>query len=284
MGFQPVLLVLTMGQVETLLHLFLKETKMKRLAFILALSLLAIPPVAAQEKPKAEAKPAADAKPAAALPTVDEVLDKYVKAVGGKEAIMKHTSRSLKGTFDIEAMSMSGPLEMLSKAPNKNTMTISLPGVGNIVQVFDGEKAWSSNPMEGLRELSGPELAAMKRRSDFYTELNLKSQYKSLSVKSKETVGSAEAYVLEGVTGEGAPDKLYFDVASGLLIRQDSENDSPQGKVATETYMEDYKVVDGVKLAHTMRMVNPMFSATMKISEVKNGVAIEDAKFGKPAQ
>lgn len=262
---------------------------MRRFALILALSLLAILPVAAQEKPKADAKPAdakpaANAKPAAALPTVDEVLDKYVKAVGGKDAIMKHTSRSMKGTFDIEAMSVSGPIEILSKAPNKNTSTVAFPGMGNFVQVFDGEKAWSSNPMEGLRELSGNELSAMKRRSDFYSELNLKNQYKSLVVKGTEKVGSAEAYVIEAATGEGTPDKLYFDVASGLLLRQDAENDSPQGKLATETYMEDYKVVDGVKLPHLMRIVNPMFTATMKISEVKNGVAIEDAKFGKPAQ
>ena len=260
---------------------------MKRIALILAFSIFASLPVLAQEKPKTEAKPAdarpADAKPATALPTVDEVLDKYVKAVGGKEAVMKHTTRSMKGTFDIEAMSMSGPLEVLSKAPNKSTTTIAFPGMGNFVQVFDGEKAWSANPMEGLRELSGGELAAMKRRSEFHSEINLKKQYPKMEVKGKEKVGASEAYVIEAATGDGAPDKLYFDVASGLLVRQDSETESPQGKVASESYFDDYKVVDGVKFFHTMRMISPMFSATMKITEIKNGVAIEDTKFAKPS-
>ncbi len=256
---------------------------MKRITIILVFSIFASLPVLAQEKPKADPKPAADAKPAVAVPTVDEILDKYVKAVGGQEAILKHTSRSMKGTFDIEAMSLSGPLELLSKAPNKSTMTIAFPGMGNFVQVYDGEKGWSANPMEGLRELSGGELSAMKRRSDFHSELNLKKQYSKMEVKGKEKVGASEAYVIEAATGEGTPDKLYFDVATGLLVRQDSETESPQGKVATEVFLEDYKVVDGVKLSHTMRMVNPMFSATMKITEIKNGVAIEDTKFAKPS-
>jgi zinc protease len=259
---------------------------MKQFALILAVTLLTLLPVAAQEKPKTDAKPAetkpADAKPAAALPSVDDILDQYVKAVGGRDAVLKHTSRSMKGTFDLEAMNMSGPIESYAKAPNKFTMSIAFSGMGNFVQVFDGAKAWSSNPMEGLRELAGGELDDMKRRSDFHTEVNLKKQYSKMSVTGKEKVGGADAYVIEAVKGEGKPDKLYFDVASGLLVRQDSENESPQGKVLTESYMSDYKDVDGVKLAHTMRMVNPMFSATMKITEVKHGVAIEDTKFAKP--
>ena len=69
---------------------------MKRITLILAFAMLAAFTSAAQEKPKTEATKAdaakADAKPSA-LPTVDDVLDKYVKAIGGKEAIEKVKSR-----------------------------------------------------------------------------------------------------------------------------------------------------------------------------------------------
>src|SRR5262245_40449916 len=101
---------------------------MKRIAILLSFAIFACLPGIAQEKPKTDAKPAdakpadaksADAKPAAGLPTADAIIDKYISAVGGKEAVMKHTSRTMKGSFEIEAMGMTGTVQIFSKAPNK---------------------------------------------------------------------------------------------------------------------------------------------------------------------
>ncbi|MGE0127215.1 MAG: hypothetical protein AB7U82_03830 [Blastocatellales bacterium] len=259
---------------------------MKRIALIMAFLMLAAIAVAAQDKPKTDAPKADAAKTdtkAAALPTVDDVLDKFVKAIGGKEAVEKATSRSMKGSFDIEAMNMTGTFEMIAKAPNKSAVKIDLPGFGVVNNVYDGTKAWSADPMQGLRELSGAELAAMKRRSDFYAEINYKKHYSKMEVKGKEKVGSYETYVIEATPVEGGPEKLYFDANTGLLVRHDMEVESPQGKMATESYMDDYKVVDGVKVAHLMKQVNPMIAWSMKITEIKTNVPVDDAKFNKPA-
>lgn len=254
---------------------------MKKFVLMLVFALMASLTVAAQEK-KADA-PKADAKPAAALPSADEILDKYVKASGGKEAIQKLTSRASKGTFEIEAMGISGGFQSYAKAPNKNAVTIEIPGFGTVQQVFDGTKAWDSNPQTGLRELAGEELAAQKRDGDFYQTINMKTHYPKMTVKGKEKVGTAEAYLVEATPAEGGPEKLYFDVTTGLLIRTDVERDSPNGKMAVEAYMSDYKVVDGVNIPHTLKQVTPMFSMTIKMTEIKHNVPVEDAKFNKPA-
>jgi len=267
---------------------------MKRITLTLAFAMLAgftsaaqeKPKTDAQEKPKAEAPKAdaakADAKPSA-LPTVDDVLDKYVKAIGGKEAIEKVKSRSMKGSFDIEAMGVSAPVEIFAKAPNKNALKIDIPNMGVVNRIFDGATGWESNPMSGLRELSGVELAQMKRSSDFYANINLKKQYAKMEVKGKEKVGSYETYVIEAAPAEGSPEKLYFDVNTGLQVRHDVEADGPQGKMTAEIYMDDYKDVDGVKIPHTMKQVNQMMTWVMKITEIKNNVEIDDAKFNKPS-
>jgi len=261
---------------------------MKRITLILAFAMLAAFTSAAQEKPKADAPgkadaPKTDAK-AAALPTLDEILDKHVKAVGGKEAIEKITSRSMKGSFDLEAFGVAGaPVEMLAKAPNKSAMKIDVTGFGVVNRVFDGSTGWDSNPMTGLRELSGAELAQMKRSADFYQELNYKKHFTKMEVKGKEKVGSYETYVIEATPAEGSPEKFYFDVNTGLLVRQDGEAESPQGKMPLEIYMEDYKVVDGVKIPHTVKQVNPAMTIVIKITEIKNNVEIDDAKFNKPS-
>jgi hypothetical protein len=270
-----------------------RENLMKRISLILAFAMLAALTIAAQEKPKTEATgktempkaeaPKADAK-AAALPTAEAIYDNYVKAVGGKDALEKITSRLMKGSFDLEAFGVTGaPVEMLAKAPNKSATKIDIAGFGVVNRVYDGATGWASDPMAGLRELSGLELAQMKRGSDFYQELNYKKHYTKMEVKGKEKVGSSEAYVVEATPSEGSPEKLYFDVNTNLLVRHDAEVESPQGKLLMETYMEDYKVVDGVKIPHTVKQVNPAMTIVIKITEVKNNVDIDDAKFNKPS-
>jgi zinc protease len=266
---------------------------MKRIALILAFAMSAALTSAAQDKPKPDAPgktempkaeaPKTDAK-AAALPTVDEIITNNVKAVGGKEAIEKITSRTIKGSFDIEAFGVAGaPVEIFSKAPNKTSTKIDIPGFGVVNRVFDGAKGWSSDPMSGLREMSGAELAQMKRGSDFYQELNLKEHYAKMEVKGKEKVGSSETYVIEATPAEGSPEKFYFDVNTGLLVRHDAEAETPQGKMMMETYLGDYKVVDGVQIPHTTKQVSPAVSFVIKITEVKNNVEIDNAKFNKPS-
>src|SRR5215475_10884867 len=258
-----------------------REKFMKRIALTLAFAMIMTLTSVAQEKPKADA-PKTDAK-AEATPSVDDILNKYVKAIGGKEAIEKIKSRSMKGSFEIEAMGLTGAVELISKAPDKSAMKIDLPNVGVISRIYDGAKGWDSNPMTGLRELSGVELAQIKRSSDFYQEINFKKHYAKMEVKGKEKVGSYETYVIEATPAEGSVEKLFFDVGAGLLVRQDGESEGPDGKIPFETYIDDYKVVDGVKVAHTLKQVNPMMTWAIKIAEIKSNVEIEEAKFNKPS-
>ena len=254
---------------------------------MLAISALA---QSSQQKPptgQPAAKPTdpkpADAKPADAMPTIDQILDKFVQALGGKAAIEKLTSRVSKGNFEIPAMGAGGPIEMYAKAPNKNLVIINIPGFGTIQQGFNGTVAWAQEPTSGLRELSGAELASAKRDAEFYADIKFKEMYSKMTVKGKEKVGEKEAYVVEAIPTEGAPQKIYFDTQSGLVLRQDREVESPQGKMPVEVYLEDYKEVDGIKLPFTVKQVTPSISFTIKIQEIKHNVPVDDAKFNKPS-
>ncbi len=254
---------------------------MKRIAMLLFVMLVPLALCLAQEEPKKPEAPAQTAKESVSLPTVDQILDKFIESSGGKAALEKITSRYVKGTFDIPSMGASGTVEIYAKAPNKSYTVIDVPGFGTIQQGYDGTVAWEDNPMTGPRDLTGVELAARKRDVDFYRELHLKELYPKMEVKGKEKVGERDAYVVEGTPAEGKSEKMFFDVENGLLIRADAERESPQGAALVETYLEDYRDVDGVKTPFTMRQVNPMFSMTIKFSEVKSNVDIDDSKFSK---
>jgi hypothetical protein len=217
----------------------------------------------------------------AGTPTIDQVLDKAITALGGRAALEKITSRTGKGTIEIPDAGMSGSIQVYEKAPNQSAVVIDLGGM-QIRQAFDGVVAWEEDPQQGLREKSGVELAETKREATFNPELKMKQLYPKLTVRGREKVGTSDAWVVDAVPAEGAPVVFYFDVESGLPVRMDSTRDSPQGQIAVQAFLDDYRVVDGIKVAHVLRQVTPMFTMTMRLTEVKHNVTLDDKMFKKP--
>lgn len=248
---------------------------------VLNLVIIAVLALAGSAIARAQQKP--DEKPADKMPTIDEILDKHVKAIGGKAAIEKINTRIAKGTFDIPTMGMSGSAEMFAKAPNKSGFVVDLPGFGTVKQVYNGGSGWAQDPMSGLRDLSPGELAGAKVDEDFYRDIRLKELYPKMQLKGKVKVSDRDAYLIEATSESGSTDKLYFDVETGLLVRTDGERETPQGKMLGETYLEDYKEVDGIKIPFTLRINNPVISFTIKLTQVQHNVAVDEARFAKPA-
>ncbi len=247
---------------------------MKRIMTVILLSLAVAGAAFAQE-----AKP----KPADAMPTADQIIDKYVQALGGKAAIEKVNSRVTKGSLEIPAVGVSGTVETYEKGPNKAITIATIPGVGVIQEAYDGSVAWSDNPMTGLRDKSGVELANAKLEAELHKAVKLKQLYPTITLKGKEKVGEKDVYVIEATPKEGSVEKWYFDAQTGLMIRTDTTQESPEGKVPTEIYIDEYKDVDGVKVPVTLRISTPMYVINVKTQEVKHNVPVEDTKFTKPA-
>src|SRR5262249_61394923 len=110
----------------------------------------------------------------------------------------------------------------------------------------------------------------------------MKEMYTRLAVKGKEKVGTSDTYVIEATPQEGGTEKLYFDAQSGLLVRTDAVARSPQGEIPAEVYIEDYKEVSGVKIAVSVRQVTPVLTSTIKFTDVKPNVDVEQSRFSKP--
>lgn len=214
-------------------------------------------------------------------PTIDQILDKAVTALGGRAAMEKITSRTGKGTIEIPDAGMSGSIQVYEKAPNMNAVMIDLGGM-QIRQAFDGAVAWEENPQEGMKVKTGVELAEAKREATFNPELKMKDLYAKLTVRGREKVGASDAWVVDAVPAEGSPVVFYFDVESGLPVRMDATRESAQGQIQVQSYLEDYRAIDGVKVAHVMRQVTSMFTMTMRLSEVKHNVTLDDKMFKKP--
>jgi len=206
-----------------------------------------------------------------ATPTVDQILDKYIEAIGGKAAFDKLTSRVMIGSFENPRLTV--PLEIYAKPPD---LRVEILGFGEASQGFNGDVGWSMNVTEnGLRELTGPALARFRRQSIFNREVKIREQFDRLATAGKVRIGDRETYVVEGVAAGAGTTKLFFDVRTGLLVRQSIG--------ANEIDFEDYREVDGVQLPFTIRRKIQdagTFSSTFR--EIKHNVPIDGAKFSVP--
>ncbi|HKP84836.1 MAG TPA: protein kinase [Blastocatellia bacterium] len=215
-------------------------------------------------------------------PRIDETLDHYVAALGGREAIQSVSSRVVKGTLEMADQGVVGTVELYAKAPNKFAVIMNIPSVGTIRNGYNGTVGWAQESNLGLRRLEGAELSALKRDSEFYKELKLKELFSTLSFDGKESVDGREAYVITGIPPEGGSEKWYFDAKSGLLLRTDQNRESAQGVNASESYFDQYKTVDGINMPYRLRLTNGLLNSVIKIKEINHNVAINDAIFNMP--
>lgn len=235
----------------------------------------------ADTKP-ADAKPA-DTKPAADLPSAQSILDKYVTAIGGKDAIEKVKFRVVKGKITIAAANLSGTLEAYSKAPNIMKTAVDIPGIGKIERGTDGKVGWETNPLMGPRLLEGQELEMMLREADVLAELNYAKNF-DLEVTGKEKVGDADAYVVKMTSKKDkSVSKQYFDVTSGYMVKRSEKIASQMGEMEAVSLLEDYKDFGGVKTPAKTTMKLPQMDQVMTIESVEFPADLGDDKFTLPA-
>jgi Photosynthetic reaction centre cytochrome C subunit len=223
------------------------------------------------------------------LPTVDQILAKYVQALGGEAALRKVTSMVATGSRQNYAPAAAAvpppfPIEQYTKAPNLS-VTIARPANGANSSGFDGTSAWTQNAQGRVTQLAGVAARRATRDADFYPALNMKQMYGRLTVSGIEKIGDRETYVVVAVPqGENA-EWFYFDTQSGLLLRHQVISPSALGNVPYATDYENYRDAgNGVKVPYTIHIVGPTRPdcAAITIEKLQLNVAIDSTKFAKP--
>jgi hypothetical protein len=219
----------------------------------------------------------------ASAPSVDQILEHYIQASGGKDALEKVSSRTMKGTLENSDDGTTSPAEVFAKAPDKYLEVVNLADGGESLQGWNGQAGWGKDPDSGLHDMEKSDQVAAKRDYDFYRETRLKELFPKMALSGKMKVDDRDAYIVQATAADGASEKLYFDAESGLLVRRDFERVTiDDGIVLYEVDYDDYKDVDGLKLPSTVRRKTPDYTLTYRFTEIRQNVPIEDTKFNKP--
>jgi len=236
------------------------------------------PAQAPGQQPQAQASPSATP----AQPTADDILNKYINAIGGTAAIDKIKTRVMKGTM-VTANGQTISYELHQTAPNK-AYELFTAQRGSMERAVNGETGWEKNP-QGVHELVGQQLADLKLSMQLFRNIKLKEQFTRLRFGGREKIGDRDAYVLNAGTADNRRERLYFDAENGLLLRRVSFTQTLIGVIPEQIDFEDYRDVEGVKLPFTIRLSsvdpgNPI--STRKFDEIKLNGPIDDSKFNLP--
>jgi hypothetical protein len=214
--------------------------------------------------------------------SVDELIEKHIAAMGGREALSKVTSSVMTGSFELPAMGASGSITIYAKAPDKRLAVISIDGFGEIFQGYDGQRGFNVSPM-GAMDLSGQMLEDMKRDSVMHPELRLKELYPKIEIKGKGKAGDRDAWVVVMTPEKGNPVTAYFDAETFLMIKTSGVRMTEQGEAEIESEFSDFREAPGgIKVPHLVKQKLPVGEVILRINDVKTNVDIDDAKFAKP--
>jgi hypothetical protein len=229
----------------------------------------------------APSRPAAS--PAAKkLPPARQVLDRHLAAIGGRAAVLSHSSMRAAGSVQVASAGLTGDLEMFAAKPNKRVLKFVLPGIGEIQEGFDGTIGWSISALTGPSLTQGKALEERRHDSDFYGELRPDDRYQSLTTVELTTFDGRPCYKVSLVRKGGGEDFEFYDVATGLRAGQSASRETPMGTVPVTNVESDYRKFGNLLLATTIKQTAMGVETVMTVTSVEFDKVPESA-FEPPA-
>jgi photosynthetic reaction center cytochrome c subunit len=226
--------------------------------------------------------------PTVGAPSADQVLGKYIQALGGAQRLASVTSFVGKGTYEgFDTEGDKFPVEIYAKAPNQRTTVVHLRA-GDNIRTYDGRNAWNTSagtllPIPVL-SLTGGDLEGAKMDASLSFPGQIKQTLKDWrSGFPSTTVDDKDVDVIQGSSADNTPVKLYFDKKSGLLLRLVRYSDTALGLNPTQIDYADYRDVSGVRMPFRLTVTWTDGRSTIEMSELRANVSIDAAEFSKPA-
>jgi outer membrane lipoprotein-sorting protein len=215
--------------------------------------------------------------------SADPVFAKYIDAIGGADRVAKLTSYTATGTYiGFNTGGATVPIEIFAKSPDQLSTVVQVFD-GDAIRTTDGRNAWAA---EGWRQLplmtfTGSNVVAARMEAMLAFPMVLQKAFSAWKVGAV-TVGDTDLQVLQGTNPGQLPLNLYFD-DEGLLVRSVRWSSTPVGTVPTQTDYFDYRDVAGVKMPFRTVVTWTNGQNTIEIKDVRPNVAIDAARFARPA-
>jgi len=233
-----------------------------------------------RERPQAapnlnpEPEPVRPAQPTI-KPTADQIIDRYLTALGGPARLSAVKSRYVKANRVEPGGEVVEPEEMWFEAGKYKLSTTYESTV--VSEGFDGT-AWKSTGT-GLIELRPDEAEQIKREAESFNPVDIRKIYPKMDFRLVDQIDGRLVDLVLATAASGVRERLYFDVQTGLLVRRVASTPTVLGNFNYQVDYSDYKVFGGVKIPTTIAYSMPSIRWTRKVVQVKNNVPVDAIKF-----
>jgi photosynthetic reaction center cytochrome c subunit len=224
----------------------------------------------------------------AGVPKPDEVIDKYLRAIGGPQRLSTLTSYAATGSsIGFGGFGGGGRVEIFGKAPDQRSTIIKFPdapGRDASVRSFDGKIGWIKTPLSVLGEyqVSGSELDGARLDAQLAFPSQIKQVLKNMRTLDSETIDGKDCDVVQADGQRRMFITLFFERSTGYLIRSIRYGPSPIGRIPTQVDYSDYRDVNGIKMPFRFTFTWLDGRDAFQLSQIQANVPIDSAKFGRP--
>lgn len=180
------------------------------------------------------------------LPTVEWVLERYVTATGGREALLRHKSLTIRGR-NYEPSTKREVTGVFYTKDGKFLQVVTLPA-GQSQSGYDGHTAWSLDSRGKVTIEQGEVLKSIARDADMYYHLHVMRYFRTMEVIGVQTFDGRPCFHLKGVNNWGKQNEQYYDRETGLLLGYAFNTAWRGGNGAATQSFEDYRAFAGVRM------------------------------------
>jgi photosynthetic reaction center cytochrome c subunit len=222
-------------------------------------------------------------------PSIDQVLDRYIQALGGAQSLDSLKSFTARGAYEgFDTLGDAVPVDVYARFPNQRAIVVHLgSGAADNVRVFDGQNAWNTSsgtlmPIPVV-PLTAGELEGAKLEAALSFPGQIKQLFKDWRSGFPSTVVDDKPVdVIQGTMADNTPAKFYFDRETGLLMRLVRYTDTRLGFNPTQIDYADYRTVSGVKMPFKVTTTWTDGQSVITLSELQANVPIDAGRFARP--
>ncbi len=182
------------------------------------------------------------------LPTAESILKTYMEKTGGAEKYQAIKSQRATGTMTVPSQGISGKVAVISVVPNKVAVKVEIEGIGTIESGANGEFAWENSAIMGPRVIDNEkEAAVIMEQSNMERIFEPEKFYKAMETVGTEEVDGKKCYRVELTTQQDEKIESFYEVDSGLELKNVRTVQSQMGPITLQSYSSDYRDVDGIK-------------------------------------
>ena len=210
--------------------------------------------------------------------SVENIINKYIDLIGGKDKLEKVESIEIKGNANLNMQGQSFVLEFYSLKNNQNQSLATVTAGGMVVQRSVFNKYQGYNEVNGQRiPLADAELEQAIINSALFSELNY--DFSTIELVGTAVVDDQKAYEIK-ITDNKTE---YYSIESGLKIKEVEIQEIEGNQLSIETTIKEYEEVEGILVPNEINQVTPTLpipgGITIKFNNIKLNVKTSDSDF-----